>query len=153
MMAFSSVLHGLRKVMLVCDPHRREVIVAKRFVRWMLKKDAVLRPTARQALSHPFITSSVAELKMLYDEMVMSTWMASGKTAVVVPDKEVEDELCAGEREAMVGNDIQDALREIEGNTLESREKKRQYVDGKENDPQDNGDEEQLVKKRKLDAD
>jgi len=153
MMAFSSVLHGIRKVRLVCDPRRREVIVAKRFVRWMLKKDAVLRPTARQALSHLFITSSAAELKRLYDEMVMSMWMGSGKGAVVVPDKEVEDELCAGEREGMVGNDIQDALTEIEGNTLESRERKRQYMDGKENDSQDNGDEEKLVKKRKLDAD
>ena len=153
MMAFSSVLHGLRKVILVCDPRRREVIVAKRFVRWMLKKDAVLRPTARQALSHPFITSSAAELKMLYDEMVMSTWVARGKTVVVASDGEVEDELCAGARVGMVGNDIQDALTDIEGNTLESRERKRQFVDGKENDPQDNEDEEQLVKKRKLVAD
>jgi len=127
------------------------VIVAKRFVRWMLKKDAVLRPTATEGLSHLFITSSATELNMLYDEMVMPTWLASGKTAVVVPDKEAEDEELGCE--GMVENEIQDALREIDGNTLESRERKRQYMDGKENDSQDNGDEVQLVKKRKLDVD
>src|SRR5271156_3553837 len=89
-MAFSSVLRGLRKVSLVPIPWegKRKLIVAERFVRWMLRKDAELRPTATKALSHAFITSSGAELKILYDEMVMVPWAARSKTAVVIPDKE-----------------------------------------------------------------
>jgi hypothetical protein len=122
-------------------------------VRWMLRKDAELRPTATEALSHPFITSSAAELKILYDEMVTVPFAARGKAAVVVPDKDAEDEGLVWEGDTLVENDIQDALAEIDANMLESRERKRQYMEGKENDFQDTGDEGQLMKKRKFDAD
>jgi len=146
MTEYSSILHGPPKMILVkLRVTRGKLMVAKGFVRCLLRKDAALRPTAAEALSHAFMSSSEEELKLLYDEMVMIPW-----TAKVTADKNVEYERVPGAMKVVTKNESQDALVEVVENIGETRERKRQYTEGKENDGGDEGDVGRLLKKRKL---
>ena len=122
-----------------------KLMVAKRFVRCLLRKDAVSRPTAVEALSHPFITSSEEDLKALYEEMVMTRWTPKGKT-----DKNAKSENMVFGRDLGADKESQDALVEVNENLVESRERKRQFMEGKENDVEDEGDVTQMLKRRKV---
>ena len=124
-----------------------DLILARRFVRLMLRKDAGSRLTAMDALSHPFISSSGGELKTLYDDMVLAPWSVRGERAAVVANKDIQVEVLAN---VVVENESHTALTKIDGNNLEQRERKRQYMVGKENDSQVNGEEEPLMKKKKI---
>jgi hypothetical protein len=103
-------------------------MLAKVFLRTLLVKDAYIRPSATQALSHPFIASHAPELMRLHDEMAMSSWSGRDTSdTVVLPDLEPEADI--------LWNDIVDttALTAIDENASETKERKRVFVEGKEN--------------------
>lgn len=145
MAEYSSVLHGPQRVILVENPGKKgKLIVAKGFVRRLLRKDAVLRPTAAEALSYAFISSSEEELKIIYDEMVMTPWTAKRDT-----DTDAERErLTRGN--AIMENESQDVFGQADENIMETRARKRQYTEGKENEVEDDGDVGRSLKKRRI---
>lgn len=104
----------------------------------------MLRPTAAEALSHAFISSSEEELKIIYDEMVMTPSTAKRDTFT---DAERER---LGRGNAIMENESQHSLGVAEENVVETRERKRQYTEGKENEVEDDGDVGQSLKKRRL---
>ena len=129
-MGYTSTMNGGGKLILV-NSSITLLMLAKGFLRRLLAKDAYLRPTATQAISHPFIARHTPELTRLHDEMAMSSWSGrdtSGTT--ILPDLEVEMDV--------LWNDTVDttALTEIDGNAPETKERKRLFVEGKENNSQ-----------------
>jgi hypothetical protein len=120
-------MNGEKKLILVKSSIML-LTLAKDFSRRLLAKDAYTRPTATQALSHPFITRHTPELMRLHNEMAISSWMGrdTSRTAIL-PDLEPEADV--------LWNDTVDttALAEIDGNVPETKERKRVFVEGKEN--------------------
>ena len=103
-------------------------MLAKGFLRRLLGKDAYTRPTATQGLSHPFITRDARELTRLNDEMAISPRSRRDTSdAGLLRDLEPEADVS--------WNDTFDstALTEIDWNAPETKERKRVFVEGKEN--------------------
>src|SRR5437762_555059 len=132
-MGYASAMNGQEKLILV-DPSLKLLTLAKAFVRKLLAKDAGTRPTATQALSHPFIAYHTPELMRLYDEMVMSSWTGQGthETTVLSPLGTKMDVLW----DDTVRKTVETALTEIHANIPETKERNRVLVEGKENDSQ-----------------
>ena len=123
------------------------LMVAKAFVRKLLAKEACIRPTAGQALSHQFIARDAAELAELYDQIVMSCWIGRGtKNHIDLRTTLPHEMLLANNSLSTSG---QKGSTEIDENISEIKESKRVFVEGKENDCQ-LIDEEKQRKRRKL---
>jgi hypothetical protein len=124
-------------------------------VRKLLVKNALLRPSASQALCHPFLALWSEELDDLYEDLVVSTWVTMEKPddlvlVKIAADTETQRENVSDEDDENGDDASQTALLEIDGNASEKRERKRQKVDGKENDSQISEEEVQQRKRRKL---
>lgn len=137
-------MNGENKLSLV-DPSITLLMLAKVFLRRLLAKDAYTRPTATQALSHPFIARHTPELTRLHDEMAMPFW--SGRDisgADILPDLESEADV--------LWNDTVDGmvLTEIDGNVAEAKERKRVFVEGKENNSRSTEQDGHERKKRRM---
>lgn len=124
-------------------------MLAKFFVRKLLMKKACARPSAGQALQHPFLACDTAELIKLYNEIVMSSWMERDMTNTVVL-KSIFPHHETIPLDDIVETASQRALAEMDGNFPEMKERKRLYVEGKENDSQSTEEEAQPKKKRRL---
>ena len=132
-MGYASAMNGQEKLILV-DPSLKLLTLAKAFVRKLLAKDAGTRPTATQALSHPFIAYHTPELMRLYDEMVMSSWTGrdTREAKVLSPLGRNMDVFC----DDTVQKTVETAFTEIQGNIPETKERNRLPIEGKENGSQ-----------------
>ena len=120
----------------------------------LLSKDPGRRPSATEALSLDFLSCSISGLRRLYEKLVVSPWAAREKSDVilriVMPNHDTQDAILSCEGNEIVQTDSQMALTEIDANVEDTKERKRQYVDGKENDSQTKEQEMDRRKRRKL---
>src|SRR5215471_14502945 len=117
-MGYTSIMNGSKKQTLVILSVML-LMLAKVFLRRLLMKDACTRPTATQALSHPFIVRHTPELTKLHEEMTMSTWSGRDTSGIAVLH-DLESEV------GVLWNDTIDTpvLTETDGNATEMKERK-----------------------------
>ena len=121
----------------------------------LLVKDGSRRPNAGQAFLHPFLDRFTVTLSQLYEELVVSPWVAHGNKDNVVfrttlSYHETQGEIPSCQDLENMETSVETPLIEIDGNCSETREKKRQLVHDENNQSHENGDGEIMRKKRRI---
>jgi hypothetical protein len=125
-------------------------------VKRLLTKCPSVRPTAAEAIADDFVAKDKSNLMYLYHELVISSWSRPDvnddvNLRSVVPEQDSQVEVLSEMDETVEAAASLLALAERDVNLQESKERKRPYADGKENDSQTSEDELDLRKRRKLD--
>jgi hypothetical protein len=126
-------------------------------VKKLLHKSPSERPTATQALEDDFMSGDDSDLMHLYHELVVSSWRGRDDIDDVilrsnVPEQNSQVEVLSEMDETVEAAASLLALAERDVNLQESKERKRPYADGKENDTQTIEELLDLRKKRKFDV-
>jgi hypothetical protein len=126
------------------------------FVKRLLRKSPSERPTATEALADGFMAEDNSDLMQLYRELVVSSWRGRDVIDDVllrsVPEQDSQVEVLSEMDETAEAAESLMALAERDVNLQETKERKRPYADGKENDSQTSEEEPDLRKRRKFDG-